>query len=78
VPNICLFLPFLHHFCQCFDSFKIKIGAAEISALFNTTKAPKKWQTMELGKKESNVWHLAKFSTGATFSPELNLSRCYI
>jgi len=31
-----------------------------------------KWQ------KESNVWHWAKFSTGATFNPELNLSRCYI
>jgi len=34
----------LHHFCQYFDSFKIKIGAAVISALFKTTKAPKKWQ----------------------------------
>jgi len=34
----------LHHFCQYFDSFEIKIGAADISALFKTTKAPKKWQ----------------------------------
>jgi len=68
----------LHHFCHYFDSFKIKIGAADISALFNTTKTPKKWQNMELGQKESNVWHWAKFSTGAKFSPELNLFRCYI
>jgi len=29
-------------------------------------------------QKETNVWHWAKFSSGATFSPELNLSRCYI
>jgi len=32
----------LHHFCQFFDSFKIKLGAADISALLKTTKAPKK------------------------------------
>jgi len=32
----------LHHFCQYFDSFKIKIGAADISALSQTTKALKK------------------------------------
>jgi len=32
----------LHPFCQYFDSFKIKIGAADISALSNNTKAPKK------------------------------------
>jgi len=28
--------------------------------------------------RETNVWHQAKFSTGATFSPDLNLSWCYI
>jgi len=33
---------------------------------------------MQNGKKKQNVWHRAKFSTGASFSPELNLSRCYI
>jgi len=68
----------LHHFCQYFDSFKIKIGAADISALFINTKAPKKWQNDAIRAKEANVWHRAKFSTGATFSPELNLSWCYI
>jgi len=34
----------LHHFCQYFDPFEIKIGATDISALSKTTKAPKKWQ----------------------------------
>jgi len=34
----------LHHFCQYFDPFELKIGAADISALFKTMKAPKKWQ----------------------------------
>jgi len=33
---------------------------------------------MQKGRKEANFWHWAKFSTGATFSPELNLSWCYI
>jgi len=37
----------LHHFCQYFDPFEIKIGAANISALFKTTKAPKNGKTMQ-------------------------------
>jgi len=68
----------LHHFFQYFDPFKIKIGAEDISALFKTTKAPKKWQNDAKLQKETIVWHRAKFRTGATFSPELNLSQCYI
>jgi len=43
----------LHHFCQYFDSFKIKIGATDISALFKTTKAPKKWQKDAIRAKRS-------------------------
>jgi len=33
---------------------------------------------MQKRQKETNIWQRAKFSTGATFSPELNLSQCYI
>jgi len=43
----------LHHFCQYFDPFKIKIGAADISALSKTTKAPKKWQNDAIRAKRS-------------------------
>jgi len=33
---------------------------------------------MQNGKKKTNIWHWAKFSTGVTFSTELDLSLCYI
>jgi len=78
VPNICFFLPFCIIFANISTPFEIKIGATDISAFFKTTKAPKKWQNDAKGRKEANVWHWAKFSSGAIFSPELNLSRCYI
>jgi len=32
----------------------MKIGAADISALFKTTKAPKKWQNNAIMVKRSN------------------------
>jgi len=56
----------------------MKIGAEDISALLKTTKAPKKWRNDAIMRKEANTWHWAKLSSGATFSPELNLSQCYI
>jgi len=37
----------LHHFCHYFDSFTIKIGAKDISALSKTTKAPKSGKKMQ-------------------------------
>jgi len=78
VPNLFLFAV-LHNFYHYFDSFDIKIGDADISALFNNTRECQKTvKAMQLGQKEANFWYWAKFSTGATFSPELNLSRCYI
>jgi len=43
----------MHHFCQYFDPFEIKIGATDISALFMTTKAPKKWQNDAIKAKRS-------------------------
>jgi len=43
----------LHHFCQYFDPFEIKIGAADISALFDTSKAPKKWLNDAIRAKRS-------------------------
>jgi len=43
----------LRHFCQYFDSFDIKISAADISALFKTTKAPKKWQNDAIWAKRN-------------------------
>jgi len=53
----------LHHFCQYFDLFEIKIGAADISALSNNTKAPKKVaKRCNKGRNEAIVWHWAKFS----------------
>jgi len=42
----------LHHFCQFFDLFEIKLGAADISALNNNTKAPKKWQNDAIRAKK--------------------------
>jgi len=47
-----------HHFCQYFDSFEIKIGAADISELFKTMKAPKKWQNdaIKAEKKQINFY----------------------
>jgi len=50
--NLLLFA-ILHHFCQYFDSFEIKIGATDISALSNNTKAPKKWQKDKIRAKRS-------------------------
>jgi len=60
----------LHHFCQYFDLFEIEIGAADISALSKTTKALKSGKKSE---KKQNVWHWAKFSTGATFIPGVKI-----
>jgi len=58
----------LHHFCQHFDSFKIKIGAADISALPKTSKAPKKWQKRcNKGEKKQ------MFGTGLNLALALHL-----
>jgi len=51
-PNICFF----------FDTFVVKIGAADVFALSKTTKVPKKDKTMQKGKKK------------LTFGTELNLA----
>jgi len=48
----------LYHFCQYFDSFKIKIGAADISAMFKTTKAPKNWQNDAIRAKRRKYLEL--------------------
>jgi len=40
-------------FASFFNSFKIKIGATDISALFKTTKTPKKWQNDAIRAKRS-------------------------
>jgi len=53
----------LHHLCQYFDPFEIKIGATDIFALSNNTKAPKKWQ------KDAN-----KGEKKQMFGSELNLA----
>jgi len=58
----------LHHFCQFFDSFEIKIGAADISALSNNTKAPKNWQNDAIRAKRSKFLALGLIYPGATFS----------
>jgi len=63
----------LHHFCQYFDSFKIKIGAADISALTNNTKAPKKWQKDAIRGEKKQL-----FGTGLNLALVLNLVQSYI
>jgi len=59
----------LHHFCQHFDPFEIKIGATDISALSKTTKAPKKWQNDALRKGEKKQM----FGTGLNVALALYL-----
>jgi len=61
----------LHLFCQYFDPFEIKIGAADISALFKTKKAPKKWQKRcDKGKRSNFFGTGLNLALGATFSPD--------
>jgi len=63
----------LHHFCQYFDPFVIKIGAADISALFKTTKAPKKWQNDAKRAKRSKC-----LAPGLNLALALHLVQSYI
>jgi len=68
----CIILPFFWRFCGleqlrnvCGTDFDLE--GVEIMA-----------KMMQNDRKKRMFWHWAKFSTGATFSLELNLSRCYI
>jgi len=63
----------LHHFCQYFDSFEIKIGSADISALPKTSKALKK-VAKRCNKGEKNQL----FGTGLNLALVLNLIQSLI
>jgi len=63
----------LHHFCQYFDPFEIKIGAADISALSKTPENAKK-----VAKRCNKGEKKQMFGTGINLALALHLVQSYI